>query len=1110
MGKKVRKAARSGQKGKRGPSASPKIAVQKDTRAAETPGNGVSDVKDRGSCSHIDKGINLDKLSTKLGSSDSVTCEDCRGSVDGRIKKGKGKQGKSKSESKAIWICLECGHFSCGGVGLPTTLNSHAVRHAKQNHHPLVIHHENHQLLWCFSCSKLISAEISDDCKHKDVLNEVHKILKRRTSGGSTVDVEGVWFGSGSVTSSVKLDYSLGVDTNERAGFSVRGLVNLGNTCFFNSIMQNLLAIDSFRDYYFNLDESFGPLSAAIKKFFHETSSETNSRSAINPRSLFGSLCVKAPQFRGYQQHDSHELLRCLLDGLSSEELSARKHTKSNDVSNTDPTFVDAVFGGKLSSTVSCLECGHSSTIYEPFLDLSLPVPTKKPPARRIQPATRGKKPKLPPKRSGKNTSKINKEVSAVRGDGASVRSTSENSSGELPTATPAEDLSSIQNPEDQQTAQNAGEQSHSSDNFAFAWLDFLDSDPVSQDDDVASEIDAVSANQGFTNQDSLPADTPLSITLNSTDDDLGNAVSASSFNDAEKFNSLEPGVPMQVMCQLEDKQNAKPQCDQMTTAECTSEEVLYDADLSYSYESCQQVCSKDSNASFRNNELPSQIQDVKLQLSETPSKNSTHEELFHCGAEIKPIAESCKQACTGDSNASGRNNELTLNVQHSKDNKDGGLPNEKGVSSSGNVLQSKYEVSPVLAKNDGRDGEHPSQIQDSEIRLLPSKGDASTGEQLGTELDVSSLALGDEQDYLGFDGFGDLFNEPDISLDHKPLDHSDGNDGKPKVIGNCSDSDPDEVDNADAPVSIESCLALFTKPELLSKDEHAWQCDNCSKILQEKRNRLRGKTQMSMSDTVSNGCQDRNLHGLVDASNKPRTMNENLKTEADFSDGMLLEKNERKYENGKCIVGNHSEDGINMAEFHSEGAEPQMKNECPGTVECSPPFGNAKLNPCHGDRDSDKHGVSNRNLDSRKYESEGNGPNEASSEFFKVKRDATKSILINKSPPILTVHLKRFSQDARGRLSKLNGHVNFRETLDLKPYMDSRCSENNNKFKYRLVGVVEHLGTMRGGHYIAYVRGTKKLGDCVWYHASDAYVREASLEEVLRCEAYILFYQRN
>lgn len=63
----------------------------------------------------------------------------------------------------------------------------------------------------------------------------------------------------------------------------------------------------------------------------------------------------------------------------------------------------------------------------------------------------------------------------------------------------------------------------------------------------------------------------------------------------------------------------------------------------------------------------------------------------------------------------------------------------------------------------------------------------------------------------------------------------------------------------------------------------------------------------------------------------------------------------------------------------------------------------------------------------------------EKMSRKVKVKRDATKRVLIDKGPPILTIHLKRFSQDARGRLSKLNGHVNFGEVLDLRPYMDPR-----------------------------------------------------------------------
>jgi hypothetical protein len=91
---------------------------------------------------------------------------------------------------------------------------------------------------------------------------------------------------------------------------------------------------------------------------------------------------------------------------------------------------------------------------------------------------------------------------------------------------------------------------------------------------------------------------------------------------------------------------------------------------------------------------------------------------------------------------------------------------------------------------------------------------------------------------------------------------------------------------------------------------------------------------------------------------------------------------------------------------------------------------------------------------------------------------------------------------------------------IGLRPSLFSatcRCTRRTNTGTYRLVGVVEHLGTMMGGHYIAYVRACKiggrqqqSSGSKSWlFYASDGEVREASLEGVLDCEAYVLFYDR-
>ncbi|KAL2463350.1 Ubiquitin carboxyl-terminal hydrolase 2 [Forsythia ovata] len=1043
MGKKVKKKARGGQKEKRGSSASPKPISQQGIDNVKTPENGVAVLNDRRACSHIVKGINLEKLSSKLGSSEPIACEDCRVNVaDRRASRGKAKHGKkgggdSKSESKSIWVCLECGHFSCGGVGFPTTPQSHAVRHARQQHHPMAVQYENPQLRWCFPCNTLIPAEKSDE--HNDVLHEIAKMLKERPSEGSNADVEDVWFGTGSVTSGIK-EQCASIGSDGRGNYSVRGIVNLGNTCFFNSAIQNLLAINKLRDYFFKLDESVGPLTAALRKLFLETSPEAGIRSVINPRSLFGSVCSKAPQFRGFQQHDSHELLRCLLDGLYTEELNAKKHINSSQddgkSTNKYPTFVDAIFGGKLSSTVSCLECGHSSTIYEPFLDLSLPVPTKKPPSKRVQPVSRGKKPKLPPKRSGKIRSKVSKDACILPAQSVAGQSSGDNSSGEVQCSLlPAEqlevsdstntndiahdmglspwDLSAMENPDYQQGTENVGGKSSSLDSFT--WLDYLEPNAASNDIDMASGIDDLLGNQGSTNENACQNnDTSLNALETSTESNSLHLMSAPSCDNVTLLDSVQQGI-------LASEHNLVSQSDEKCLPKCSviKEAFQDDTDLEHSSESCNQVCHKDSN--------------------------------FDVGSS-------------------------------------------------------------------SRDEELPLQIQDSEVLLLPYKEDApSVAEVSKGEIEVSSSALFGEQDSLDFDGFGDLFNEPEAVMESKPK----GSEASEVIksgfgVGNSSDSDPDEVDNTDDPVSVESCLAYFTKPELLSKDEHGWQCDSCSKVLQEQRIRLRRKLRKARSEIASDGFDDRN-------PSDPLTQGKNcgkLKHVMGNAEKYVSHTSDDSLKNRE-VIGNRNSMLENYPHTEMNPIAPQLEDRKPESVSASPDPAEASrssyqngvncfVNEFSGESGIDTTQTGQTDMFAEQSESEVSEEDEVDSKKLKVKRDATKRILIDKAPSILTIHLKRFSQDARGRLSKLNGHVNFRETIDLKRYMDPRCTERD-VYVYRLVGVVEHLGTMRGGHYVAYVRGGAKgeNGDCVWYHASDAYVHEVSLEEVLHCEAYILFYEQ-
>lgn len=94
----------------------------------------------------------------------------------------------------------------------------------------------------------------------------------------------------------------------------------------------------------------------------------------------------------------------------------------------------------------------------------------------------------------------------------------------------------------------------------------------------------------------------------------------------------------------------------------------------------------------------------------------------------------------------------------------------------------------------------------------------------------------------------------------------------------------------------------------------------------------------------------------------------------------------------------------------------------------------------------------------------------------------------------------------------------------------------------YALYGVVEHSGSIHGGHYVAYVkvrsrlendsyrwqflpknqkdhnqdenicRGAKATPEVPpgkWYYVSDSYVSEVPESKVLKAQAYLLFYER-
>lgn len=381
-----------------------------------------------------------------------------------------------------LWMCLRCGSQLCGKAH-----NKHALQHAttpRSDSHVIVVNTTTH-LIWCYKCNTEINSngkiadcidaikrQVNKDVSHQLVSDiekkmcigndESAKLDTMTTSAASTVttvckatDLETQTRSKNAIPISKQviplpapaqyrdINFSASKNIFISGGVvdglpRVRGLTNLGNTCFFNAVLQCLARTPYLLEVLqetkqegenFQLpggllklpdgtEENIEPISGTLKEWrplteaFAETLSELQSGASgvFSPSKLLKLLTSKWPQFAGADQHDSHELLRHLLEGVRNEDMRRYQEViliKTGYSTHVNPDSVDAkvkakikfygnqisnrmllperVFRGFIVSTLTCGDCNHISPRQESFLDISLPVNAEKPqpPVRR-------------------------------------------------------------------------------------------------------------------------------------------------------------------------------------------------------------------------------------------------------------------------------------------------------------------------------------------------------------------------------------------------------------------------------------------------------------------------------------------------------------------------------------------------------------------------------------------------------------------------------------------------------------------------------------------------------------------------------------------------------
>lgn len=186
------------------------------------------------------------------------------------------------------------------------------------------------------------------------------------------------------------------------------GIVNIGNTCYMNTCVQQLIHIPDIVEYFlskeFKEDDNMKrPEHEFIAAFFRLLKGMWENNCTIRPTAFKSCFSRLKSQFMGYQQHCSYDALiamldlldrglsyrieispggkikndkdRCMIDSITAWKNSHICKKVKNGKTIYETSKIIDLFYGQSQVITKCNNCNHCNTRYDPLCSVNLALP---------------------------------------------------------------------------------------------------------------------------------------------------------------------------------------------------------------------------------------------------------------------------------------------------------------------------------------------------------------------------------------------------------------------------------------------------------------------------------------------------------------------------------------------------------------------------------------------------------------------------------------------------------------------------------------------------------------------------------------------------------------